>query len=72
MKETGNACRLHAGAWFVVLVTVTAWAAATGTWFPTAAPVGFLVGFFLHQGDLRGSSAMSDVTARGARRSPAI
>ena len=67
--ESGNGWKLHALAWLVVLVAVTASAAATGSWFLTAAPVGFLFGFFLQKGDLCGSSAMSEVLVfRDARK----
>lgn len=44
-----------------VVVLPTVWAWQTGLWFVTAAPVGFLFGFFLQKGDLCGSSAMSEV-----------
>jgi uncharacterized membrane protein YedE/YeeE len=55
--------------WLVVLAAITAYAAATGSWFLTAAPVGFLFGFFLQKGDLCGSSAMSEVLVfRDARK----
>lgn len=55
--------------WLVVLAAVTAYAAASGSWFLTAAPVGFLFGFFLQKGDLCGSSAMSEVLIfRDARK----
>jgi len=36
-------------------------AAATGLWVLTAAPIGFLFGFFLEKSDLCGSSAFSEV-----------
>ena len=45
----------------VLLVGVTAVAAATGLWVLTAVPIGFLFGFFLHKGDLCGASACSEV-----------
>jgi uncharacterized membrane protein YedE/YeeE len=55
--------------WLVVLAAITAYAAASGSWFLTAAPVGFLFGFFLQKGDLCGSSAMSEVLVfRDARK----
>ena len=55
--------------WLVVLAAITAYAAASGSWFLTAIPVGFLFGFFLQKGDLCGSSAMSEVLVfRDARK----
>ena len=39
--------RLGLVVWLVVLAAITAYAAATGSWFLTAVPVGFLFGFFL-------------------------
>ncbi len=64
-----NGWKLHALAWLVVLAAITAYAAATRSWFLTAAPVGFLFGFFLQKGDLCGSSAMSEVFVfRDARK----
>ena len=67
--EFGNGWKLHALAWLVVLAAITAYAAVTETWFLTAAPVGFLFGFFLQKGDLCGSSAMSEVVVfRDARK----
>jgi len=61
--------KLHALAWLVVLAAITAYAAVTETWFLTAAPVGFLFGFFLQKGDICGSSAMSEVVVfRDARK----
>jgi uncharacterized membrane protein YedE/YeeE len=67
--EYGNGWKLHALAWLVVLAAITAYAAVTETWFLTAAPVGFLFGFFLQKGDLCGSSAMSEVVVfRDARK----
>ncbi len=66
---SGGAWKGHALLWLVVLAAVTAYAAVTGTWFLTAAPVGFLFGFFLQKGDLCGSSAMSEVVVfRDARK----
>jgi len=61
--------RLGLVVWLVVLTAITAYAAATGSWFLTAVPVGFLFGFFLQKGDLCGSSAMSEVLLfRDARK----
>ena len=61
--------RLGLVVWLVVLAAITAYAAASGSWFLTAAPVGFLFGFFLQKGDLCGSSAMSEVLIfRDARK----
>ncbi|MCU0233331.1 MAG: YeeE/YedE family protein [Thermoanaerobaculales bacterium] len=68
-QRDGNGWKLHALAWLVVLAAITAYAAATRSWFLTAAPVGFLFGFFLQKGDLCGSSAMSEVLVfRDARK----
>lgn len=51
----------------LAIPTAAAWHA--GLWFLTAAPVGFLFGFFLQKGDLCGSSAMSEVLLmRDARK----
>lgn len=69
VDETAYGWKLHALAWLVVLAAITAYAAITETWFLTAAPVGFLFGFFLQKGDLCGSSAMSEVVVfRDARK----
>jgi hypothetical protein len=55
--------------WLVVLAAITAYASASGSWFLTAFPIGFLFGFFLQKGDLCGSSAMSEVLLfRDARK----
>lgn len=68
-EEDRSGWQLHALAWLVVLAAVTTYAAMTKTWFLTAAPVGFLFGFFLQKGDLCGSSAMSEVLVfRDARK----
>ena len=67
--ESANGWKLHMLAWLVALAAITAYAAATKSWFLTAAPVGFLFGFFLQKGDLCGSSAMSEVLVfRDARK----
>lgn len=43
------------------VIVTTAVSAATGLWVLTAAPIGFLFGFFLERSDLCGSSAFSEV-----------
>lgn len=69
VQSTDAKGKLGLVVWLVVLAAVTASAAATGSWFLTAAPVGFLFGFFLQKGDLCGSSAMSEVLVfRDARK----
>jgi len=45
----------------VVLAAIMIMAWVSGRWVLTAAPVGFLFGFFLERADLCGSSAMSEV-----------
>jgi uncharacterized membrane protein YedE/YeeE len=47
--------------WMVAFIGITAHAVMTSKYFLTAAPIGFLFGFFLQKGDLCGSSAMSEV-----------
>ena len=44
----------------VIMVVIVVIAAATGYWFLTALPIGFLFGFFLEKADLCGSSAISE------------
>ena len=43
------------------LILLTILAGATGLWFLTALPIGFLFGFFLEKADLCGASAFSEV-----------
>jgi len=44
----------------VAMIAVVVSAAATGYWFLTALPIGFLFGFFLEKADLCGASAFSE------------
>ena len=44
----------------VIMAVIVVIAAATGYWFLTALPIGFLFGFFLEKADLCGSSAFSE------------
>jgi uncharacterized membrane protein YedE/YeeE len=44
----------------VIMVVIVVIAGATGNWFLTALPIGFLFGFFLEKADLCGSSAFSE------------
>jgi len=55
-----HAAALAAGT-IVVLTAITAAAWLSGRWVLTAIPIGVLFGFFLHKGDLCGSSAFSQV-----------
>jgi hypothetical protein len=69
VQSTNAKGKLGLVVWLVALAAITAWATASGSWFLTAAPVGFLFGFFLQKGDLCGSSAMSEVLVfRDARK----
>jgi uncharacterized protein len=69
VQSTDAKGKLGLVVWLVVLAAITAYAAARGSWFLTAVPVGFLFGFFLQKGDLCGSSAMSEVLVfRDARK----
>ncbi len=53
----------------VGLVGVCLAAGLTGLWVLTAAPIGFLFGFFLRKGELCGASAFSEVVLmRDARK----
>ncbi len=61
MSDSRTHWRAYAVISLVVVAVIVAAAMISKLWVLTAIPVGFLFGFFLHKGDLCGSSAFSEI-----------